>query len=171
MVYYPLYNFIMALAIIDVTAEYTLSAYLKWPNDVMVQGRKISGILSSHHQRKLIVGVGFNLRLEPEQMAAIAKPAVSLYELTDARPDRNRILERILFYFKQRIHILEDYQTDRLVSLFQQVGYKLDDMVRIHVGHEIKRIRIKGINPMGRLLAEDEQGHSIEIISGELIDE
>lgn len=161
----------MALAVIDVLAEYAIIAYLKWPNDVLIQGRKISGILSESHNRKLILGVGFNLFLDQSFYPIIKKPAIALSDLLETIPDRNAVLLRILHFFRHRIKISEDQKIDDLVTSFQRVGYKYNQFVRFHIGRETFRIKIKGINSMGHLIAEKENGETMEIVNGELIDE
>lgn len=67
-----------------------VDAWLKWPNDLRVDGRKLGGILSelavdaaAHYT--LVVGVGLNLHLAPAARTAIDQPAIGLDELLPAR--------------------------------------------------------------------------------------
>lgn len=54
-------------------------AGLKWPNDVLVRGRKIAGILAeSAGSHGLIMGVGLNVQLSREDAAALDRPATSI---------------------------------------------------------------------------------------------
>lgn len=62
---------------------------LKWPNDVLAQGRKLAGILLEGGEGYLCVGIGVNLASAPsaEMIEAGAMPPVSLFELTGIAPD------------------------------------------------------------------------------------
>ena len=76
---------ITTLAIRDYLSGYGISAGIKWPNDIWVDGRKICGILientvESGFIRESIVGIGINLN-ETAWPAELPNP-VSLYELT-----------------------------------------------------------------------------------------
>jgi BirA family biotin operon repressor/biotin-[acetyl-CoA-carboxylase] ligase len=55
---------------------------VKWPNDILLRGRKLAGILTEliEHEgaRTLVIGVGLNLRVDPAQQAAIGQPAAGL---------------------------------------------------------------------------------------------
>ena len=63
---------------------------LKWPNDLLLDGRKVGGVLcelalDDAGQRTLVVGIGVNLALAPETRAAIEQPAATLDEMIPLR--------------------------------------------------------------------------------------
>jgi BirA family transcriptional regulator, biotin operon repressor / biotin---[acetyl-CoA-carboxylase] ligase len=70
---------------------------LKWPNDVLADGRKLAGILVELGGEFLgpcqaVIGIGINLRLTPALLARIDQPAIDLASLLDgAPPPRNRL--------------------------------------------------------------------------------
>jgi len=62
---------------------------LKWPNDVLLAGRKLAGILAElaldpRGVRTVVLGIGLNLVLPPDSLARIAQPAAALAEVLDA---------------------------------------------------------------------------------------
>jgi BirA family biotin operon repressor/biotin-[acetyl-CoA-carboxylase] ligase len=65
---YGQYSFIAALAIGDALAEFLPQAKieLKWPNDVLVEGKKISGILLEAGEGFLVAGMGVNIAVTPD---------------------------------------------------------------------------------------------------------
>ncbi len=76
-----------ALAVTDVLPEFGISdAWVKWPNDVFVDNAKICGVLAecSHvaGAEILVIGIGVNLNMPPDQLAAIDRPATSLFKET-----------------------------------------------------------------------------------------
>lgn len=83
-------SFLAALAVCDMLAGFAAHAplALKWPNDVLVEGRKIAGILLKSESRAggtawLAVGIGVNLTSFPEDTEF---PAISLAALGRAPP-------------------------------------------------------------------------------------
>jgi BirA family biotin operon repressor/biotin-[acetyl-CoA-carboxylase] ligase len=74
-----------------VALEQVASAYagetriqLKWPNDLLLDGAKLSGILLERHGDAVVIGVGVNLAYHPEQ---VERPAISLAAAGIAAPD------------------------------------------------------------------------------------
>jgi BirA family biotin operon repressor/biotin-[acetyl-CoA-carboxylase] ligase len=105
------YSLVSALAVVDaLTRVASLSARLKWPNDVLVRGRKISGILLESRMPAagaagpagmagvIAVGIGINLgqRAFP---AGLAARATSVVLETERTVDRDAILAVLLEAF------------------------------------------------------------------------
>lgn len=68
---YQLYTFIAALALAASLKDIGLNSQIKWPNDVLVNGAKISGILLEAYKDHLIIGVGVNVISHPEFIESI----------------------------------------------------------------------------------------------------
>ena len=84
--------------------EYGLEPKIKWPNDIQVNGKKISGILAEAVidggiLRGLILGFGVNLNVEKEKLLEINQPATALNIETGNFIDRNIFLEKLLDKF------------------------------------------------------------------------
>ncbi len=75
-------------------AEAAVPAGLKWPNDVLVDGRKIAGILAEAHGRAVVVGVGVNVSLGRADLPVPG--ATSLLLENAAATDREQVLTAIL---------------------------------------------------------------------------
>jgi BirA family transcriptional regulator, biotin operon repressor / biotin---[acetyl-CoA-carboxylase] ligase len=94
----PELSLVAALAAAE-TVEQTvaLAAQVKWPNDVMLNRRKVAGILSELVDGTVVVGIGLNVNQTREQLplAAPTEPG-SLYSLTGARYDRAVVLGMLL---------------------------------------------------------------------------
>lgn len=97
---YGCYSFVAALAVHDVVrariADTSRKIRLKWPNDVLVNDRKISGILLEAGQGWLVAGIGLNVATHPQ---SAGYPATSLRE-EGAAPEP---LENILNHLLERI--------------------------------------------------------------------
>lgn len=68
---------------------------LKWPNDVLVRGRKVAGILCERHGDGVIAGIGLNVNqtVFPDELAG---RATSLALLADRSFDRDAVLTAVL---------------------------------------------------------------------------
>ncbi|HYM19117.1 MAG TPA: biotin--[acetyl-CoA-carboxylase] ligase [Micropepsaceae bacterium] len=84
--HWPQLGFAMALGTAEMLEAYTSATEvkLKWPNDVLVQGRKIAGILLEAYGDALAIGVGVNLKSAPE---GTEFPAISFERATGNAPD------------------------------------------------------------------------------------
>lgn len=86
----PLTNLsqLLALCVCRALAAHGVQANLKWPNDVLVAGHKIAGLLAetvvqgNHGFRGMVLGLGVNLNLDAQVLATIDQPATSLALVT-----------------------------------------------------------------------------------------
>ena len=77
---------VAAVALHEVVAAYAGSAAIniKWPNDLLHDGAKLSGILLERQEDAVVIGFGVNLVAHPED---VAKPATCLSAVTGSAPD------------------------------------------------------------------------------------
>lgn len=61
----PRLSYAVAVAIADTLAAYGISPQIKWPNDILVDGKKISGVLIEYSGRFVIIGIGINVHTNP----------------------------------------------------------------------------------------------------------
>jgi BirA family biotin operon repressor/biotin-[acetyl-CoA-carboxylase] ligase len=74
-----------------------LAAQIKWPNDVMVNRRKVAGILAEARDGAVVVGVGINVNQTRDQLPADAsRPSASLRTIDGVVRDRAPILAALL---------------------------------------------------------------------------
>jgi BirA family transcriptional regulator, biotin operon repressor / biotin---[acetyl-CoA-carboxylase] ligase len=91
-------------------------AGLKWPNDVLWEGRKLAGILIEMQGDMLgpsaaVIGIGLNCRLPPQLIDRIDQPAADFTTAAGAVPDRNALLARLLI------------ELDGVLTLFSREGF------------------------------------------------
>ncbi len=94
---------------------------LKWPNDILLNGKKVSGILSeiisfNEMPRRFIIGIGINVNQEkfPEE---ISHKAISLKNYLNVEIPINEIINTIIKYFYSNLTLLE--QGDILMELWR----------------------------------------------------
>jgi BirA family biotin operon repressor/biotin-[acetyl-CoA-carboxylase] ligase len=105
----PLLTFMAAVAVADTLNEqFRLRARIKWPNDVLIERRKIAGVLgevrgSAPEIREMVVGVGVNVNQSAADFPAeLEGKATSVRLETGAPADRAAILAGVLEGFERR---------------------------------------------------------------------
>ena len=146
-----------------VEAETGVVAGLKWPNDLLVGDRKLSGILAEAAGDVLVVGIGVNIEWHsvPDELAAIATAC----NLEGGRPtSREAVLTTFLAGYSARLNDLDaarrDYEA-RLVTLGRRVR------VQQSAGEVVGLAR--GVDASGHLVLELDDGTRTTITVGDVI--
>ena len=85
-----------AVAVSDVLDECGMQAEVKWPNDILVRGAKIAGVLIEAAPHRLLVGVGLNVHWpEARVLGDNEQEWTSVYAETGARHERAELLARL----------------------------------------------------------------------------
>ncbi len=112
---------------------------LKWPNDLVVEGRKLGGLLvegGGEHAGpvRAVIGLGVNVRMPARTADAIDQPWVDLAGLADTPPSRNQIASRLLSHL---LPALDQFDADGLAPFLARYA-RLDALagreVAVHVG-------------------------------------
>lgn len=83
-------------------------ALVRWPNDVVVDGRKLAGVLPELRDGKLVLGVGVNVNMSESQLPADTRvPATSLQIATGTPADRVELLVALLAGLELRYDAFE----------------------------------------------------------------
>ena len=151
-----------ALAVEDVT---TLAAQIKWPNDVMLNRRKVAGILAELKGGVVVLGIGLNVNQTREQLPPGTKiPAASLRTIDGRERDREELLEVLLGRLDETYG---RWRAKGLDGLYDDIGAR--DFLRG------RRIEVDGaagtadrIERDGRLAVETASGRVL-VASGEVL--
>ena len=116
---------IAGLAVVDALHRLGLpKAGLKWPNDVLVDGRKLAGILCESQlgaQPSVVVGLGMNLSWGEGPPDDIAQIATSLEEQSGAPQDRDEVARLVLGSFERRWQeLFEPDGAGRLIERYSE---------------------------------------------------
>lgn len=121
---------------------------IKWPNDVLVTGNKVSGILAQvHPSGAIVLGVGLNLRPQ----ASAPGQATSLAELGVTNPNLDEILADLLANFRARAHILMSGATQVIAQDFRENCATLGRRVRVETSEAVLEGEAFAIDDDGRI--------------------
>jgi BirA family biotin operon repressor/biotin-[acetyl-CoA-carboxylase] ligase len=158
-------SIVSALATAETVERATgLDAEIKWPNDVLLTGRKVAGILLEGRPESIVLGIGLNINQTEAQLPSRPQfPAGSLFTTDGARRERAPILAQLLEQVE--LHY-ERWASAGLAGLLPEVARR--DALR---GSEIEigslRGTAAGIAEGGELVLETPQGRRL-IATGEV---
>ncbi|SDK87934.1 biotin--[acetyl-CoA-carboxylase] ligase [Natronincola ferrireducens] len=150
-----------------------LEAYIKWPNDIVIDGKKVCGILTEmagelNKIDYLIVGIGVNVNIEkfPVEFRDIA---TSLVIEKGEKVDRRTIVIELLQQFEK---LYMDYincgTLEKSLAIIRNYSAVLGKSIRILKGNQELRAEVIAINEEGLLRVRLEDGKEELLISGEV---
>lgn len=131
----------------------------KWPNDVLINKRKVCGILcesisSNFDKPKVIVGIGININ-QSEFPKELEQTATSLFLSTGKTYNRYEILEQVLQKFEYWYSIIQSQNFTRIIEQWQRLSSMMGKMIRVdQCGHLIQGIAT-AIAPDGALILKN----------------
>lgn len=169
---------VMALSVAQAAEKMTnLDIKIKWPNDIVVNKKKICGILTEmsttpemNEIQYVVVGVGVNANNTPEHFSEeVSQMATSLKMETGKHISRAALIEQILTCFEQNYEIFrKTLDMSGLQAAYQEHLINIGAQVRVlDPAGEYTGIS-KGIDPYGELIVEKDDGESVRVYAGEV---
>ena len=176
-VHYPLANLTQYLSLVlceFLEKEFNLKSNIKWPNDILVDGCKISGILAESYMENnkikgLILGLGLNVNLKVETIENIDQKATSLSVLTDKNYEIEPILNGLCDRFFEDYDLFVQQGFSFIKERYEQRCNFLGKNIRIREINGTKEYFAKAITDDGLLLVENDLGSESKIITGDLL--
>lgn len=147
---------------------------IKWPNDILIDGRKTAGILTEMHAEQdhvvyVIIGIGININQTTEDLPeALREKATSLRIETGEEMDLIPLIQEMLqtFEAKYGTYMKEGFQPVK--STWENYGFRLHEKLQIKTGTKEWVGVIHGIAEDGALLAETPEGEIEKLYSAEI---
>lgn len=160
----------VAKAITSVTGE---EALIKWPNDIVVNGKKVCGILTEMNAQfdyinNIVVGVGINVHNEsfPEEISQMASSL--MIEAGGKRFHRAQIIAETMSYFEQYYDtFLKTQDLSALVREYDELLVNRNKSVRVLDPKEPFDGKAMGITPKGELIVDTWESRKL-VSSGEV---
>ncbi|KUG03416.1 biotin operon repressor / biotin-protein ligase [hydrocarbon metagenome] len=168
-------SLVTAVAVAEtMQSELHLQPRIKWPNDILIQDKKIAGILSEAVTdidgiEYIVVGIGLNINNQiPDFPSDFRTPATSVRAEHDRPDSRIKVLQGLLLH-------LETYYKNLLAGKFTHTLKKARSLSMV-IGQEVRLDTVNGfitgqavdIDNNGYLLVRSQQGIIHTIMSGEI---
>ena len=160
----------VAKALADITGK---DAKIKWPNDIVIDGRKVCGILTEmsaqfDYINNIVIGIGINVNNSsfPEEISATAS---SLRLLSGGKKYRRaEIIEKIMEYFEKYYSIfLETEDLSALVNEYDAMLVNMKKQVKVLDPKEPFEGKAMGITKTGELIVDTWESRKL-VSSGEV---
>ena len=147
-----------------------LNASVKWPNDIIISGRKVGGILCEAAKNLMIVGIGINLNMNLTLLPpALKKQATSLKFELGANVDRDRMIKILLEEFDKLYNDFLHHRSEDIISEWSGYCRMLGSPVRIETSKGAVEGTAVGLGSRGELRVKGYDGKIIKVFSGDVI--
>lgn len=137
-------SFLTGLALAESLPEFNVR--LKWPNDVLLDGKKVAGILLETCQDKIIVGIGVNLIQNPEKNM--------LYPTTNLGGKLSPIglIKRLMIQYEALFSVFEKKGFKKIRARWLDLAVGVGETISVHLPTEELIGTFEGISDEGALL-------------------
>ncbi len=166
-----LFTLFAGLAVVRALKLFGLNANLKWPNDILVEYKKIGGILfeGEPESNSIIVGIGLNVNFKLEALPpAIRETATTIVHELNRVIDKKLLIEDIIIELKSVYARFEKEKGDTLLDEWKRYSNSIGQEVAVKVVNETIEGKIVDIDTDGSLVLEERTGTIRKIIAGEV---
>lgn len=171
------FSFIASLALVDALEAWRMPSQIKWPNDVLVRGKKLAGILVDCGMRDaavdyVILGIGINVNMSSaalrDALGPAARFATSLADVLGHEVDRNALLAAWL----DRVDAWHRRWKEEGPAVLRKAWADRDILTGRRVQVRGDRVtfegRVLGLGPTGALIVADTLGRRHEVTTEEV---
>ncbi len=158
-----LLSFKICLAICK-TIEYThnIKVQIRWPNDLILNGKKIGGMLIEKIEDFSIIGVGINLNTDIE---LLPPHSTSLFFETSIYFEKEKFLNKLLEFINEYLN----YDSKKLIREYKSYSQVLGKFVKIRSLNKTLEGQVIDFDSEGALILRDNFGFKIKLFSSEVI--
>jgi len=164
-----------ALAVAETVSDrFPLDVKVKWPNDVLIGGAKLAGVLvesqwNGPDARGVVVGIGINVNHRASDFPRhLHHRATSLRMELGRAVDRTGLLGDLLACFENIYLQFHDQGLEPFLDRWRQLSAVLGQPIRIQIGRQTVRGLAAGIDAQGALLLTEENGDRHRFLAGDV---
>jgi BirA family biotin operon repressor/biotin-[acetyl-CoA-carboxylase] ligase len=162
-----------ALSLIRTLAQLGVVAKIKWPNDVLIENKKVAGVLvetdwEGDQINALVIGIGVNICADSlPDSDKLRYPATSIEEAVGKPIDRWVVLKKMLV---EMMNLRPQLKSDEFIEAWNQSLAFSGSWVQFKTfGQNVQRMNILGVRQDGCLLLEQGDGQIQACADGEII--
>jgi BirA family biotin operon repressor/biotin-[acetyl-CoA-carboxylase] ligase len=153
--------------------EYDLGALIKWPNDIYIGDKKVSGLLlelsaEADTIHYCLLGIGIDANMAPEEMPpALRGTITSISSELGHDINRPKLLARVLKEFEQRYLLLESEEYETIIREWKSLSLTLDHRVHVKTLRKSFDGEAIDIDEHGALILRKDNGKIERVIAGD----
>ena len=167
---WTLLPFVCGAAVAEaVRAVARLDADLKWPNDVLVRGCKLGGILGERVDTAVVVGIGLNVSVRTDELPV---PTATSVALAGGVADRESLAKEVLRALGRRYATWSaaDGAPEAILAAYRDICATIGRVVTVHLpGGEQLSGRAAGVDDSGRLVVVTADGAEHVLAAGDVV--
>ena len=167
-------SFVAAIAVFDTLCfmlPQTAKINMKWPNDILVDGKKIAGILLESSACGdtldwLVVGVGVNVATSPDK---VSFPTTSLHESGNPHTSAEGVLEQFTVNFKR---VMEEWSKEGFSPVrkrWLKFAWCLGEKIEVKTEQELFQGSFTGLDETGAMILEISEGEKLTLTAADVI--
>lgn len=159
----PQITIIGALAVQKTLGEYNINSKIKWPNDVLVNGKKIAGILTEmlivekSNIPAIIMGIGLNVN-QNKFLENISQTATSIFNEKNIYLDKNEVFSFLFTNFIKLLHEYSSVNRKKLIEIWKKELNLIGKKVKLNHNKKEYKVLILDILNNGELLCKLKNG-------------
>lgn len=149
-----------------------IKSQIKWPNDILINEKKVCGILTEMSAELdiiswVVVGIGINVNIDHREFPEdIQENTISLKEVSGKEILRVKLAQTFLQEFEKYYEILKRREFSSVLKEWKLYSHTLGRKIRVDTGEKIITGEAVDINEEGALILKKEDGELVEILSG-----
>ena len=162
---------ISAISIVDTLHHFRLKGSVKWPNDIIVDNKKIAGILientiESYNIKSSVIGIGLNVN--QKNFSELSIPATSIILETGKQYEPDKVLDVMLDKFEFWYNKLAMGDSEDVDIYYLENLYGLNRELTFRMGGKEFNAVIIGVGESGKLYVRREDGKIIKALFREI---
>ena len=151
-----------------------LSTRLKWPNDVLINGRKVAGILTEMNAEMdrlnfIIVGIGINVNTPPESLPTELQDTAAILSAERGRPiSRVKLIQTLLTELEILYDEFRKEGFEPIRKRWKALSETIGTMVTVTFADQQVHGRAFDIDPDGALLIQKWNGNLERVVAGDV---
>ncbi len=151
-----------------------VSPQIKWPNDILINGKKVSGILTEMQAEQdkvsyVVIGIGINVNQKsasfPEELQS---KVTSLGIEKNETIDITKLIQKIIQSFEEKFDLYLEHGFPNVKTTWEKYGFRINEQLEIKTSRETWLGKFLGIAEDGALLAERDSGKVEKVYSAEI---
>lgn len=171
---FPEITLAASVAVSKTLEDFHFKPLIKWPNDVLLEGRKVCGILTERGFKKdrmatVVLGIGINLNQSARDFPReLRETATSLYLVSGRKADRVRLFQKILFHLEEIYHRVAERRFSKVLPEWRLRAATLGCQVKVIQGQHVFYGQAIDADEKGALLVRNDLGIVERVTSGDV---
>ncbi|MDD5006281.1 MAG: biotin--[acetyl-CoA-carboxylase] ligase [Candidatus Omnitrophica bacterium] len=168
----PKLTLLSAVAVCQAIRQITgLECFIKWPNDLIIDNKKVGGILTEMNAdtdmvRFVVIGIGINVNTSESLLPV---KSTSLKEQSGERISRIELAREILKQLEREYILFQKEGFKTIIEKWKKLSATLGHRIRVHFRKEYIEGQALDIDEQGALLLKKDSGHIERITAGDIL--